>query len=46
LTHNERKEELSVGDITAVGLAVWSFSIRFVTPVAVILIFLHQLRLF
>ena len=46
LTHNERKEEFGASDITAVGLAAWSFLIRFVTPVAVILIFLHQLRLF
>ena len=45
LTHNERKEEFSGSDITAVGLPVWSFLIRFVTPVGVILIFLHQLRL-
>jgi neurotransmitter:Na+ symporter, NSS family len=46
LTHNERKDEFSASDITAVRLAVWSFLIRFVTPVAVILIFLHQVRLF
>jgi hypothetical protein len=28
LTHNARKEEFRVSDITAVGLAVWSFLIR------------------
>jgi neurotransmitter:Na+ symporter, NSS family len=46
LTHHERKDELSASDITAVCLAIWSILIRFVTPVAVILIFLHQIRLF
>jgi neurotransmitter:Na+ symporter, NSS family len=46
LTHDERKDEFSASDTTAVRLAVWSFLIRFVTPVAVILIFLHQVSLF
>jgi NSS family neurotransmitter:Na+ symporter len=46
LTHDERKDEFSASDVTAIRLAVWSFLIRFVTPVALILIFLHQVRLF
>jgi neurotransmitter:Na+ symporter, NSS family len=46
LTHDERKDEFRASDIAAVRLAVWSFLIRFVTPVAVILIFLHQVSLF
>jgi NSS family neurotransmitter:Na+ symporter len=46
LTHNEHKDEFSASDVTAVRLAVWSLLIRFVTPVALILIFLHQVRLF
>jgi len=46
LTHDQRKDEFSPSEITAVRLAVWSFLIRFVTPVAVMLIFFHQLRLF
>ncbi len=45
LTHNERKNDFNGRNITGVRLAVWSFLIRFVTPVALILIFLHQVRL-
>ena len=45
LTHDERKDDFSGRNITGVRLAVWSFLIRFVTPVALILIFLHQVRL-
>jgi hypothetical protein len=45
LTHNEHNDEFSASDVTAVRLAVWSLLIRFVTPVALILIFLHQVRL-
>ncbi|HEX6174322.1 MAG TPA: sodium-dependent transporter [Candidatus Binatia bacterium] len=46
LRDNERNDQFSGSNITAARLAVWSFLIRFVTPVAVILIFLHQLRVF
>ena len=46
LTDNERNDQFRGSNITPGRLAVWSFLIRFVTPVAVILIFLHQLRLF
>jgi neurotransmitter:Na+ symporter, NSS family len=44
LTQKERKDEFS--ESAGVRLVVWSFLIRFVTPVAVILIFFHQLQLF
>jgi neurotransmitter:Na+ symporter, NSS family len=44
LTQKERKDEFS--ESAGVRLVVWSFLIRFVTPVAVILIFFHQLKLF
>jgi NSS family neurotransmitter:Na+ symporter len=46
LTHDERREEFSVGESSAFRFAGWSFLIRFVSPVALVLIFLHQLRLF
>ncbi len=46
LTRDERKEEFSMGEISPYRFIGWSFLIRFVSPVAVILIFLHQLRLF
>ena len=46
LTHKERKDEFSAGESSAFRLIAWSLLIRFVSPVAVILIFLHQLRLF
>jgi len=44
LTHRERNDELS--ESTGFRLVAWSFLIRFVTPIAVILIFLHQLQMF
>jgi neurotransmitter:Na+ symporter, NSS family len=44
LTQKERKDEFS--ESAGVRLVAWSFLIRFVTPVAVILIFFHQLQLF
>lgn len=46
LTHDERKEEFSAGEDSELPYAGWSFLIRYVSPVALILIFLHQLRLF
>jgi NSS family neurotransmitter:Na+ symporter len=46
LTRDERREEFSTGEISPLPFIGWSFLIRFVSPVAVVLIFLHQLRLF
>jgi NSS family neurotransmitter:Na+ symporter len=46
LTHDERKEEFNSGEDSEARFAGWSFLIRFVSPVALFLIFLHQLRLF
>ena len=46
LTRDERKDEFSAGEISPFHFAAWSFLIRFVSPVAVALIFLHQLQLF
>jgi NSS family neurotransmitter:Na+ symporter len=46
LTHTEQREEFSAGETSAFRFASWSFLIRFVSPVAIILIFLHQLGLF
>ena len=46
LTRDERKEEFGAGEISAFRFVCWSFLIRYVSPVAVILIFLHQLELF
>jgi len=42
----ERREEFSAGEGSVFRFACWSFLIRFISPVAVILIFLHQLHLF
>jgi NSS family neurotransmitter:Na+ symporter len=42
----EKKAEFETGETTGLAYAGWKFLIRFVSPVAVILIFLHQLRLF
>ncbi len=46
LTHRERKEEFSAGEVSELRFAGWSLLIRFVSPVALILIFLHQLQIF
>lgn len=46
LTNAERREEFITGDGSELRFAGWSFLIRFVSPVALVLIFLHQLRLF
>ena len=46
LTSDERKGAFSAGEISPVRFAGWLFLIRVISPVAVILIFLHQLRLF
>lgn len=46
LTADERREQLSAGEMSAFRFAGWSMLIRFLSPVAVLLIFLHQLRFF
>lgn len=46
LTQAERREEFRASESSEFRYAGWSFLIRFITPVAVILIFLHQLQLF
>ncbi|HWP59585.1 MAG TPA: sodium-dependent transporter [Candidatus Acidoferrales bacterium] len=46
LTRDERREEFSAGEISPIAFAGWSFLIRFISPVALVLIFLHQLRIF
>ncbi|HXV80796.1 MAG TPA: sodium-dependent transporter [Candidatus Binatia bacterium] len=46
LTHAERREEFVAGEVSAFAFAGWSFLIRFVSPVALLLIFLHQLQIF
>jgi NSS family neurotransmitter:Na+ symporter len=46
LTRDERKDEFSAGEISPFHFAGWSFLIRFISPVAVMLIFLHQLQVF
>jgi len=46
LTHAERREEFNSGESSLFRFAGWSFLIRFVSPVALILIFLHQLGVF
>ena len=46
LKHDERKEEFNTGENSEFRFAGWSVLIRFVSPVALILIFLHQLGIF
>jgi neurotransmitter:Na+ symporter, NSS family len=46
LTRAERKDEFSAGEISPFHFVGWSFLIRFISPVAVTLIFLRQLQLF
>jgi neurotransmitter:Na+ symporter, NSS family len=46
LMHDERRREFSAGEASAFHFACWSILIRFISPVALLLIFLHQLRLF
>jgi len=45
LSHNERRTEFYLADASTVRFRGWSILIRFVTPVALVLIFLHQLRI-
>lgn len=46
LKAKERQEEFEIGEIPSSAYLGWSFLIRFVSPVAVALIFLHQLGVF
>ncbi len=46
LMHDERRREFSAGEVSAFRFTCWSILIRFISPVALLLIFLHQLRLF
>lgn len=45
MTHGEREEEFQRGEIRRFPYLGWSFLIRLISPVAVLLIFLHQLRI-
>lgn len=46
LTTREREEEFETGEIQKIAYVIWSFLIRFVSPVLVAVIFLHQLGVF
>ncbi|MFQ5903761.1 MAG: sodium-dependent transporter, partial [Candidatus Binatia bacterium] len=46
LSHKERQAEFQSGEISTFSYMSWSFIIRVVSPVAVLLIFLHQLGIF
>lgn len=46
LRSRERQEEFETGEIASFAYLGWSFLVRFVSPVAVALIFLHQLGVF
>ncbi len=46
LMPGERQKEFSAGEVSEFRFTIWSFLIRYVSPVGLILIFLHQLRLF
>ncbi len=46
LSYNERKEAFHTGENSSFHFTGWSYLIRFVSPVGVILIFLHQLGVF
>jgi NSS family neurotransmitter:Na+ symporter len=46
LTHKERADEFTAGEISPVYFRGWSFLIRFISPLAMALIFLHQIGLF
>jgi NSS family neurotransmitter:Na+ symporter len=46
LTHDERRKEFIADQSSELCYAGWLFLVRFITPVAVVLIFLHQLQLF
>ncbi|MFQ5682769.1 MAG: sodium-dependent transporter [Candidatus Binatia bacterium] len=46
LNHNERWQEFQSGEITSFSYISWSFLVRVVSPVAVVLIFLHNVGVF
>ena len=46
LTQRERLEEFEPNEIRTFTYLGWSFLIRYVSPVAVVVIFLHLLRFF
>lgn len=46
LRPEEHRAEFNRGDASGLRFSGWTLLIRFVTPVALVLIFLHQLRLF
>ncbi|MFB3122509.1 MAG: sodium-dependent transporter [Candidatus Binatia bacterium] len=46
LTHSERRSEFESGEIRALPYLSWSFLIRFVSPVAVAIIFIYKLGIF
>lgn len=46
LGRDERRAEFTHADAAGFRFTGWAFLIRFVTPVALVLIFLHQLRVF
>jgi NSS family neurotransmitter:Na+ symporter len=46
LTHHERKDEFTAGNDFEIRYAGWSFLIRYVSPFALLAIFLHQVHLF
>ncbi len=46
LTHSERRSEFERGEIRTFSYLSWSFLIRFVSPVAVAIIFIYKLGIF
>jgi len=46
LTHSERRSEFESGEIRSLPYLSWSFLIRFVSPVAVAIIFIYKLGIF
>lgn len=46
LSHKERREEFHRGEIRTLPYLGWSLVVRYISPVAVALIFLHQLGIF
>jgi len=43
LTHSERRSEFERGEIRTFSYLSWSFLIRFVSPVAVAIIFIYKI---
>jgi NSS family neurotransmitter:Na+ symporter len=46
LSYSERKAEFEAVEVTRFAFLTWSVLLCFVSPIAVVLIFLHQLGLF